>query len=212
MDDLMINIGYVLCLILVIFIIGIFCGAFSAMLSSTIDISDTELGKSIIGKTYETIVPTSFKYGKHDHEKYNLTSWGGNVTLINPDLASFTIKLNPGIKFKVIKVFVNKGIDSGTNLQTTIKLLDNIKLDMIEDHVEAEIVEDSKFPFPQYKQKNIFESDNPNLVKIFDKELGLKTKNFKLGLYCFEFFDYEREDIVDRNAIKEKVDVIRIVE
>ena len=208
----MINIGYVLCLILVIFIIPTLCCAFYTMLSSTKDISDTELGESIIGNIYETIVPTTFKYGKYDTEKYNLTSWNKHITLMNPALASFDIKLKPGIKFKVIKVLVKKGIDSGTHLQIKIKLLNDIKLDMIDDYIEANIVENSKFPYPQYVNKNILESDNPNLVKIFDKELGLKTKNFKLGLYGFEFFDYEIEDIDNKNAINEKVDVIRIIE
>jgi hypothetical protein len=179
MNDMIITIGYVLC---ILFTIYIFYFLFS-ILSSTKNISDTKLGKSIIDNTYETIIPTSFKFGRYDVEKYNLTTWEDKPSLINPTQWSFDIKL-----------------------------LDSIPLDMIDNYIEADIIEDSKYPYPKYLNRNILESENPNLRDIFDTKHGLKTKKLKLGLYSFQFFNYEIKDIIDKNEIKINEDVIRKVE
>ncbi len=204
------NIGYIFCFIFTIFAIYMLCLAFCAVVSRTKDISNTELGKSIIGNVYETTIPVSFECSLRDVKKFNLTKYEINPSLMNPAQWSYYIKIPSGIKFKVIKVEEHIGIDSGTNLNTTIKLLNNIPNDSILEYVEADIDDAPKFP--RYIKRDILKSENPNLNKIFDKNIGLKTKNLILGLYCFQFFDYEHEDIVERNPIKHNETIIKLIE
>ncbi len=207
--DSVTNIGYIFCFIFTIYVIYMLCLAFCAVLSRTKDISDTDLGKSIVGNIYETVIPISFKYSPYDTKKFNLTKYESSPSLMNPSQWSYNIKIPSGIKFKVIKVKEHIGIDSGTNLRTTIKLLDDIPNDSILEYIEADVTDDSKYP--RYIKRDILDSVNPNLNGIYDENFGLKTKKLILGLYCFQFFDYKHEDIIERKPIKHNENIIKLI-
>ena len=170
------------------------------------------MGKLIVGNTYETLVPTSFSYTIYDDEKYNLTLWQNKVTLANPKQWFFNVKLKPGIKFKVIKVLEHQGIDSGKSLKVKIKL-DNIPLSMIDGYVEADVPEydddKSEHQYPIYIHRDMMTSKNPELSDVFSHNNKLKTKNLILGLYAFQFFDYDLYNTNNKYLIKEKNDVIK---
>lgn len=80
---------------------------------------------------------------------------------------------------------------------------------MIDGFVESNTTENSTFP--QYAHQNIFKSENPYLSRIFNKKSGLKTKNLSMDLYAFQFFNYERQDIIDEIPIKENRNIIKKV-
>ncbi len=178
-----------------------------AVLSDRNDISSTELGQSIVGNVYETLTTISIIYSSRNKKGFNLSINGDSVKDISPEGHEFYIKIPSGIKFKVIEVKESYVMGSGTKLNIVVKLLDNMQNESILEYIEADKTDD--FPYRQYITKDILESINPVLSKIYNKDSGLKTKNLNLELYCSEFFDYDKEDVKNKNSIKHNETIIK---
>ncbi len=196
------NIGYFFCLILMICTFYMTCLAFSTIFCSTRNISDTKIGKSIVGNTYETVIPQTLIYSFHNKKEFMLTK----DNLQSYVQFSFYIKISPGIKFKVIKVLEQRGIDSGACLAFTIELLDDIPIDDILEYSEIDVKDG--FKLPQKIKKNILDSANPNLNIILNKNNGLSTKKLIVGCDS-EFFKYNYDGIFLRKPIKHNKTIIK---
>ncbi len=133
--DLVINIGYFFCLIIIICTFYMLGLAFLTIFCSKRDISNTKIGKSIVGNTYETTIPLTLIYSFYNKKEFMLTK----DNLQSYVQFSFYIKISPGIKFKVIEVLEHRGIDSGARLAFTIQLLDNIPIGDILEYAEIDV-------------------------------------------------------------------------
>ncbi len=208
--DLVEKIGYVLTVLVLLYVCYL-CFLFirGTMLASARYDSYSNPEKLIIGNVYETKIPVFLTYSTYDMkygDKFFITKYDDTNEVVTPTLNSFSIKINSGIKFKIIKVWTQMDSDNKNSkiislVKTTIKILDDIPMNSILEYSE---VDDSG----QYIKKDILDSVNPDLKKIFDKNIGLKKGLFFRmdSLDDSGFFSYESGN---KNPIKHDGNIIK---
>lgn len=176
--------SYILILIIVLLIITVVW----SLIYHSANISNTELGKSMIGNLYQTTEPTTLNYSMFK-EKFNLQDWRDKPFWANPRKWESNLKLPTGLVFEITEVHLRYNMFNGYGLDTKVKIIDDINFNQIEHYLEAD---DNM----EYILKKITDTENPYLSKIIDKEnRRLKTKNLTVDLYTHYFFNYENKDL-----------------
>ncbi len=191
------NLLYFFVLIIVSYFV---CKYVGSKLSSIENINDTETGKKVYNKTFESVVPLALS---RDNDGYNLMLWNNKSTAWNPNQWDFYIKLPIGTKFKVVNINKKYGIDSGNSLQIQVKLVDDIDIDTIE-YLETDMNKITMIPLNfdvesnyYFKNINILESDSPRLNEILNG--NVINKKLKLNLYSSGFLYSDGVNIIDIN-------------
>ena len=86
---------------------------------------ETPLGKSLIGKYYETNIPVSWN-------GTGISLWKDeDPDPMNPNIGDYEIKLPAGIRFKIINIEKTTNFEIGTSVNITIKILHNVPINNV---------------------------------------------------------------------------------
>ncbi len=211
MNDLIVNIGHIFPILAALFFCYLCFLLIRGMMLSEAKHNYYDREQLIIGNVYETKIPvflTYYSQNRNYGDKFFITKYDDTNEVINPTLNSFNIKLSPGIKFKIIKVWRQVDYDNKNSkiislVKTVIQILNDISMNSILEYSEVDNSEQSK-----YIKKDILDSVNPDLKKIFDENIGLKKGSFFRmdSLDDFGFFSYTSDN---KNPIKHDENIIK---
>lgn len=139
-------------------------------------IDETVLGRSLIGRTFQTTGSTYFSYCAYDGT-YALT--GSKSLLGNPKQPAFELEIKTPIQFKIIGATKRWGIDSGTSVSVRILFLNPLPTDMIGSIREAEP------GFNWVKRQSLAAVQSPMLPFCIDNHLEIS--GLTGIIYTFEF-------------------------
>lgn len=161
-------------------------------------VNDKPIGKSIYNKIYATKVPVYLGNVSREDEQLIIGEYNNQITLLDPFIDEYRVKLDPGLKFVIKNVEYHWGIDAGNYVKIIVVFIENINTDNIKVLEKSPIDIDSCDDRKNCISIPIQTSENVLLKKLLShdkKILKLKNREAKLHSYYFQKNNHIDEDI-----------------